>query len=97
MYKDEMIQVHQFLVYLLKFVAENDEIQLNCKEYIALNISPHHIHRTKAEHKKAIFVLCRSISNIVDQKDPEFIPPNVINTLSDLIKRTEKEIKYADI
>lgn len=92
-----MIQVHQFLVYLLKYVAESDEIQLNCKEYLALNISPHHIHRTKAEHKKAIFILSRSISEIVDKKDPDFIPPNVINTMSDLIKRTEKEIKYGDI
>lgn len=27
MYKDEMIQLHQFLVYILKYLAENDQIK----------------------------------------------------------------------
>ena len=57
MYKDEMIQLHQFLVYILKYLAENDQIKNDCSEYISLKISPHHIHKTKAEHKHAIFVL----------------------------------------
>lgn len=91
-----MIQVHQFLVYILKYLTEKDEIQYNCKEYMSLKISPHHIHRTKAEHKRAIFVLCKTISKVVDDKDPETIPSNVINSLADLIKRTEKEINVVD-
>ena len=49
MYKDEMIQLHQFLVYVLKYLAENDQIKNDCSEYISLNISPHHIHKTKAD------------------------------------------------
>lgn len=48
MYKDEMIQLHQFLVYILKYLAENDQIKNDCSEYISLKISPHHIHKTKA-------------------------------------------------
>ncbi|WP_409199403.1 UPF0058 family protein [Methanobrevibacter sp. DSM 116169] len=95
MYKDEMIQVHQFLVYMLKYLIDDEEIEKNCKDYISLKINPHHIHRTKAEHKKAIFVLCKTISEVVANKDPGSIPPNVSNTLDDLIKRTEKEINYA--
>ena len=56
MYKDEMIQMHQFLVYVLKYLAEDDQIKNDCSEYITLKISPHHIHKTKAEHKHAIAV-----------------------------------------
>ena len=95
MYKDEMIQMHQFLVYVLKFLAENDQIKNDCGEYISLKISPHHIHKTKAEHKHAIFVLCKIISEIIADKEENSIPDNVRNSLSDLVARSEKEIKAA--
>ena len=85
MYKDEMIQLHQFLVYVLKYLAEDDQI--------TLNISPHHIHKTKAEHKHAIFVLCKIIAQLVADKENNSIPENVRNSLSDLVIRSENEIK----
>lgn len=93
MYKDEMIQLHKFLVYLLKFVAENDQIKNDCSEYIMLNISPHHIHKTKAEHKHAIFLLCKIIATIISEKDSDSLPPNVCNSLSDLVAKSEEELK----
>lgn len=93
MYKDEMIQLHQFLVYVLKYLAENDQIKNDCSEYMSLNISPHHIHKTKAEHKHAIFVLCKIIAQIVADRDSNSIPTNVCNSLADLVLRSEKELK----
>ena len=84
MYKDEMIQMHQFLVYVLKYLAEDD---------ITLKISPHHIHKTKAEHKHAIFVLCKIISQIIAEREDNPIPENVRNSLSDLVTRSENELK----
>lgn len=90
-----MIQMHQFLVYVLKFLAENDQIKNDCGEYISLKISPHHIHKTKAEHKHAIFVLCKIISEIIADKEPDSIPDNVRNSLADLVTRSEKEINAA--
>ncbi len=93
MYKDEMIQMHQFLVYVLKFLETESEIPNSCSEYIALNISPHHIHRTKAEHKHAIFVLSNTISEIILKEDTDSVPTNVSNALSELVKRSRKELK----
>ena len=90
-----MIQMHQFLVYVLKYLAENDQITNDCGEYISLKISPHHIHTTKAEHKHAIFVLCKIISEIIADKEPDSIPDNVRNSLADLVTRSEKEINVA--
>ncbi|MCL2115590.1 MAG: UPF0058 family protein [Methanobrevibacter sp.] len=93
MYKDEMIQMHQFLVYVLKYLETNNEIHSSCGEYIALNISPHHIHRTKAEHKHAIFVLSNTISEIILQENFDSVPSNVSNALSELVRRSKKELK----
>ena len=45
-----MIQLHQFLVYVLKYLAEDDQITNDCSEYITLKISPHHIHKTNYYH-----------------------------------------------
>ena len=51
MYKDEMIQLHQFLVYVLKYLAEDDQITNDCSEYISLKISPHHIQLSIIQYK----------------------------------------------
>lgn len=92
MYKDELIQLHQFLVYVLKYLEDGYEVKDECEEYFLLNISPHHIHRTKAEHKYAIFVLSSSISEILARKNKDAAPSNVVNGLSELAKRSKKEI-----
>ena len=90
-----MIQLHQFLVYVLKYLAEDDQITNDCSEYITLKISPHHIHKTKAEHKHAIFVLCKIISQVIADKKGNSIPENVRNSLSYLVSRSEKELNVA--
>ncbi|MDR0913268.1 MAG: UPF0058 family protein, partial [Methanobrevibacter sp.] len=69
MYKEEMIQIHQFLVYLLKYLEKDENIQGYCQEYISLNISPHHIHKTKAEHKHAIFILSHTIAEVLNNSE----------------------------
>ena len=90
-----MIQLHQFLVYVLKYLTDNDKTSYDCSEYISLKISPHHIHKTKAEHKHAIFILCKIISDVITDKDANSIPNNVCNSLADLVARSEKELKSA--
>jgi len=92
MYKDELIQLHQFLVYVLKSLENGYVIKDECKEYFSLNISPHHIHRTKAEHKYAIFVLSSSICDVISRNNNGMAPSNVLNGLSELSKRSKKEL-----
>lgn len=92
MYKDELIQLHQFLVYVLKYLEDEYEVKDECEEYFHLNISPHHIHRTKAEHKYAIFVLSELISEMIAKKNTKGSLPNVSNGLSKLVKRSKKEL-----
>ncbi len=95
MYKDELIQLHQFLVYVLKNMDEEYELKEECKDYLCLKISPHHIHRTKAEHKHAIFVLSNTISEVLASNNGG--SSNVSNGLSELIKRSKRElIRFQD-
>ena len=96
MYKDELIQLHQFLVYVLKNMDEEYELKEEFKDYMCLNISPHHIHRTKAEHKHAIFVLSSGISEVLASNHGGG-STNVSNGLSELIKRSKRElIRFQD-
>jgi hypothetical protein len=96
MYKDELIQLHQFLVYVLKYLDDEYEVKDECKEYLSLNISPHHIHRTKAEHKFAIFVLSNAISDVIATNNGR-TSSNISNGLSELVKRSRRElIRFQD-
>lgn len=56
MKKEELLHIHLFLAQVMKYFEENG---LNCdfKRYRELEISPFQIHRSKEEHKQAIFVL----------------------------------------
>ncbi|MGZ7044081.1 MAG: UPF0058 family protein, partial [Methanobacterium sp.] len=78
--------------YVLKYLEDGYEVKDECEEYFHLNISPHHIHRTKAEHKYAIFVLSESISDLLAKRNNLSTPSNVSNGLSELAKRSKKEL-----
>lgn len=63
MQKDELIQMHTLLCQIKNHlqstgVASQDSFQ----EYESLGISPVHVHRSKGEHKRAIFLLGRDLA-----------------------------------
>jgi hypothetical protein len=91
--KDEMIQIHQFLLYVLKYLETEDNMQTTCSGYIALNIRPHHIQKTKAEHKHAIFTLSCIISGVIQKKDETSLPKNVSKALNEVVIKLRKEMK----
>lgn len=63
MQKDELIQMHTLLCqiknHLLDTGACKEEV---FREYDALGISPVHVHRSKGEHKRAIFILGKCLA-----------------------------------
>ncbi|VUT27457.1 MAG: hypothetical protein SYNGOMJ08_00001 [Candidatus Syntrophoarchaeum sp. GoM_oil] len=70
MHKEELIQLHMFLVQL-KDHFEKEECGLESfSNYKQLEITPVHIHRSKADHKRAIFTLSNEIASLV--ADDEF-------------------------
>ena len=91
MYKDELIHMHRLLIYLMKFLIDNGVSRARFKAYTALNISPHHIHRTKAEHKYAIFVLSSGISNVLAENG-DIIPRSVAERLGEIAERCKGDM-----
>lgn len=91
MYKDELIHLHQLFVYLSKFLMDNGVPKNFFDEYSSLGISPHHIHKTKAEHKYAIFMLAWSVSNVLAENN-EIVPRRVANRLKTLANRCKREM-----
>ena len=75
-----------------KVVFVRVDFNVPLKNGNTLKISPHHIHKTKAEHKHAIFVLCKIIAQVIADKENTSIPENVRNSLADLVRRSEEEM-----
>ncbi|MCW7077126.1 MAG: UPF0058 family protein [Candidatus Syntropharchaeales archaeon] len=64
MHKEELIQLHMFLVQLKDYFEKqgtNDDFS----KYRQLDITPLQIHRSKADHKRAIFTLSNEIASFV--------------------------------
>ena len=59
-------------------------------EYKALSISPVHIHRSKADHKRAIFILGGELATLMSRDDPIFeetsTPAHMRESLNSTIK-----------
>ncbi|MFP4632049.1 MAG: UPF0058 family protein [Halobacteriota archaeon] len=64
MHKDELIHLHSLLVEIKKyFEGQEDTEDVAFDDYEALDTSPVHIHKSKSEHKHAIFVLGESLAS----------------------------------
>ncbi len=68
MHKEELIHLHTLLVQVKRFF-ENTGHYNNFQRYQSLHISPVHIHRSKADHKKAIFVLGNELALIISDDE----------------------------
>jgi len=67
MRKDEIIQLHMFLLQLrtrLENMVENDNSQAFLL-YDEMNLFPQQVHRTKDEHELAVFELSKGIADLL--------------------------------
>ncbi|WP_080944033.1 UPF0058 family protein [Methanosarcina barkeri] len=55
MHKEELIQLHTYMAQMKRYF-ERHGVTHEFDDYKALSISPVHIHRSKADHKRAIFI-----------------------------------------
>ncbi|MDR2855911.1 MAG: UPF0058 family protein [Methanomicrobiales archaeon] len=56
MHKDELIALHQMLVEIKGYLEKNDS-SVDFSQYEELKINPSQAHKSKMEHKHAIFIL----------------------------------------
>lgn len=92
MHKDELIQLHQLLVYMRKILKKKfgDSIDMYFTSYDNLKIYHHHIHRTKSEHTYAIFLLASGIAKVLSEYGN--VPRSVASRLKSTGERIEREL-----
>ncbi len=66
MHKDELLQLHSLLCQMKRFFVESG-IDANevFAEYEDLQVSPQHIHKSKTDHKRAVFMLGKGLTDLV--------------------------------
>ncbi|MEA2074386.1 MAG: UPF0058 family protein [Euryarchaeota archaeon] len=63
MKKEELVHLHMLLAQFKKYCEENG-LKGDFSKYNELGISPFQVHRSKEEHKQAIFVLMTELASL---------------------------------
>ncbi len=72
MHKDELLQLHSLLCQMKRYFDDAGlPLRGEFGEYDSLSVSPQHIHKSKTDHKRAVFLLGKGLSQIVMQGNPD--------------------------
>ena len=85
MHKEELIQLHTLMAQMKKFF-EGSNNSASFGIYENLGISPVHVHRSKAEHKHAIFILGKELASSISNGEYSG-PERVSLRMSELAER----------
>ena len=94
MQKDELIQLHTFLLqlktHLEEMVENNGGVEFN--SYIKLDVTPYQVYKSKREHKLAVFTLSQGIATLLSHNNCPGLE-KISNRLDQMSERfmTEKE------
>jgi hypothetical protein len=92
MHKEELITLHQMLSEI-KDYFESINSDLKFSNYYSLKINPSQLHKSKMEHKYAIFVLGNELADAM--KEVEFSASGRISArMKELAAKTLKEMEY---
>ena len=65
MHKDELIQLHTLLCQMKNHFERHEAAADRFADYAAYGVSPQHIHKSKSQHKKAVFLLGKELAELV--------------------------------
>jgi hypothetical protein len=92
MHKEELITLHQVMAEIKDFFEDNNP-KTSFSDYYSLKVEPTQIHKSKMEHKHAIFVLGQEIA--VAMKEVEYsASARIAARMKELAQKTQKEIEY---
>lgn len=76
MQKEELLVLHLALFHVKKILEDAGIANGHFKTYESLGISPVQVNRNKSEHKKAVLLLCKGISEVFKNYYPERLVQN---------------------
>ncbi len=70
MHKDELLELHEELVIIMEYFSEREEVDESVFDpYHELDVDPSHVHKSKSEHKHAVFVLGNALANAMTEDE----------------------------
>jgi hypothetical protein len=70
MHKDELLELHEHLLEIRDYFVENGEVPAETFEtYDELEVDPSHVHKSKSEHKHAVFVLGNALATAISEDE----------------------------
>lgn len=92
MHKDELLELHEQMVVIMEHFRGRAEIDPTIfEEYENLEVSPDDAHKSKSEHKHAVFVLGNALASAMS--DDEFSSAGRIGKrMQELAEDTEEKL-----
>ncbi|MFB1063113.1 metal-binding protein [Natrinema sp. CBA1119] len=70
MHKDELLELHEELVVIMEYFSEREEVDETLFDhYRQLDVDPSHVHKSKSEHKHAVFVLGNALASAMSEDE----------------------------
>ena len=70
MHKDELLELHEEMVGIKDQFLEFDHIsESDFSSYEQLDVDPSHVHKSKSEHKHAVFVLGNALATAMSEDE----------------------------
>lgn len=93
MHKDELIQLHTLLCQVRNvFERAGLGADANFQDYESYGVAPQHIHKSKLQHKRAVFLLGKELADAIGGADELSNAHKIGLRLGDLAKKAPKAL-----
>ena len=70
MHKDELLELHEQMVAIKGYFEDRENVDPDTFEaYEMLDVRPSHVHKSKSEHKHAVFVLGNALASAMSEDE----------------------------
>jgi hypothetical protein len=70
MHKEELLELHGHMVEIMQTFREMDAVETNAFDaYDELDVEPGDVHKSKSEHKHAVFVLGNALADVMSEDE----------------------------
>ena len=70
MHKDELLELHDQLIVIKRYFEDREDVEPEVFEaYEMLDVRPSHVHKSKSEHKHAVFVLGNALADAMSEDE----------------------------
>lgn len=97
MHKDELIQLHTLLCQLKNWFEQSEAtVGTSFTEYEGFGVAPQHIHKSKLQHKRAVFLLGKELAAAIGGAEELSGAHRVGHRMGELAKKVTTGVKRLD-